>query len=45
ACYDSELRPEPHPRSLDALRTRAAYWGSVVGMSAAEPFMVLRSTR
>ncbi|MDX6222280.1 MAG: N-acetylglucosamine malate deacetylase 1 [Frankiales bacterium] len=45
ACYDSELRPEPHPRSLDALRTRAAYWGSVVGMSAAEPFMVLRTTR
>jgi LmbE family N-acetylglucosaminyl deacetylase len=45
ACYDSELRPEPHPRSLDALLTRAAYWGSVVGMRAAEPFMVLRSTR
>ncbi|MDX6229001.1 MAG: N-acetylglucosamine malate deacetylase 1 [Frankiales bacterium] len=45
ACYDSELRAEPHPRGLNALRTRAAYWGSVVGMSAAEPFMVLRTTR
>jgi LmbE family N-acetylglucosaminyl deacetylase len=45
ACYDSELRTEPHPRSLEALRTRAAYWGSVIAMSAAEPFMLLRSTR
>jgi LmbE family N-acetylglucosaminyl deacetylase len=45
ACYDSELRTEPHPRSLAALRTRSAYWGSVIATSAAEPFMLLRSTR
>jgi len=44
-CYDSELRLAPHPRGLDALRARAQYWGSVVGFIAAEPFMLLRSTR
>lgn len=42
ACYESELRPYPHPRSLRALRERAAYWGSRVGFAAAEPFQVLR---
>jgi LmbE family N-acetylglucosaminyl deacetylase len=42
SCYESELRPEPHPRSLSALRSRAATWGSVVGRRAAEPFQVLR---
>jgi LmbE family N-acetylglucosaminyl deacetylase len=41
-CYESELRPYPHPRSEQALRERAAYWGSVVGRSAAEAFMLLR---
>lgn len=45
ACYDSELRLAPHPRGLDALRTRAQYWGSIVGCTAAEPFMLLRSLR
>jgi LmbE family N-acetylglucosaminyl deacetylase len=42
ACYESELRPYPHPRSLRALRERAAYWGSRVNCPAAEPFQVLR---
>ncbi|MDQ2751007.1 MAG: PIG-L family deacetylase [Actinomycetota bacterium] len=42
ACYDSEVRDYPHPRSLRALSERAAYWGSRVGRSAAEPFHVLR---
>jgi LmbE family N-acetylglucosaminyl deacetylase len=42
AAYDSELRPHPHPRSLQALRDRATFWGSVVGSCAAEPFMLLR---
>ena len=41
-CYRSELRDYPHPRSLRALEERAAYWGSVVGVPAAEPFLVLR---
>ncbi len=41
-CYRSELRPYPHPRSLRSLRERAAYWGSVANMPAAEPLMLLR---
>jgi LmbE family N-acetylglucosaminyl deacetylase len=45
SCYSSELREYPHPRSLRALRERASYWGSVVGLSAAEPFLVLRDVR
>lgn len=42
SCYESELRDYPHPRSVQALRERAAYWGSHVGVAAAEAFMVLR---
>lgn len=42
AAYSTELCSPPHPRSLDALRTRAAYWGSIAGMAAAEPFMLIR---
>lgn len=45
SCYGSELRDYPHPRSLRALRERASYWGSVVGLAAAEPFLVLRDIR
>jgi LmbE family N-acetylglucosaminyl deacetylase len=41
-CYESELRDEPHPRSLEALRARAAGWGTVIGVRYAEAFMVLR---
>jgi LmbE family N-acetylglucosaminyl deacetylase len=41
-CYESELRDYPHPRSSRALRERAAFWGSHVGLLAAEPFRVLR---
>jgi LmbE family N-acetylglucosaminyl deacetylase len=41
-CYESELRPYPHPRSAQALRERAAFWGSVAGRPAVEPFMILR---
>lgn len=43
ACYEPELRDYPHPRSLRALAERAAYWGSVVGGTAVEPFVVLRN--
>lgn len=42
ACYGAELRPLPHPRGLEALRTRAAYWGQVAGCAYAEPFMLMR---
>jgi LmbE family N-acetylglucosaminyl deacetylase len=43
ACYASELRPYPHPRSLRALRERAGYWGSVANLPAAEALMLTRS--
>lgn len=42
ACYESELRPYPHPRSLEALRNRARAWGNQACMEAAEVFMTVR---
>ena len=42
ACYASELRPFPHPRSAEALRARAAFWGQTAGLQYAEPFILLR---
>ena len=44
ACYESEVRPYPHPRSLEALRHRAHAWGSQCCMEAAEVFMTVRRT-
>jgi len=44
ACYTSEVRPYPHPRSLDALRNRAKAWGNQTLMDAAEVFMTIRKT-
>jgi LmbE family N-acetylglucosaminyl deacetylase len=38
ACYETETRPSPHPRSLEALRAIAARWGSVAGFVYAEAF-------
>jgi LmbE family N-acetylglucosaminyl deacetylase len=45
ACYEAEVCPEPHPRSLIALRERAHYWGSHVNRHAAEAFTCLRQIR
>jgi LmbE family N-acetylglucosaminyl deacetylase len=42
ACYESELRDYPHPRSLEALRNRARAWGNQVCLDAAEVFMTVR---
>ncbi len=42
ACYETEAPPFPHPRSIESLRQRAAYWGSIVHRPAVEPFMSLR---
>jgi LmbE family N-acetylglucosaminyl deacetylase len=42
SAYTTELRSFPHPRSLEALRIRAAYWGSIIGVEAAEPFVLVR---
>ncbi len=36
ACYESEQREPPHPRSCEVLRSIAAVWGSVVGLHYAE---------
>jgi len=42
ACYESEVRPYPHPRSLDALRHRARAWGNQCCLDAAEVFVTVR---
>jgi LmbE family N-acetylglucosaminyl deacetylase len=42
ACYHTEVRPAPHPRSLEALRARAQYWGQIVHLAYAEAFVVAR---
>ena len=44
ACYESEVRSYPHPRSLEALRHRAHSWGNQCCMEAAEVFMTVRRT-
>ncbi|NIM13330.1 MAG: PIG-L family deacetylase [Candidatus Aminicenantes bacterium] len=40
--YQSQLRPEPDARSLEALESLAKWRGSMVGMHAAECFVVAR---
>jgi LmbE family N-acetylglucosaminyl deacetylase len=43
ACYRSEARAFPHPRSAEALRAGARRWGSVAGCEAAEAFQLVRA--
>lgn len=46
ACYESEIKPYPHPRSLQALRNTARFWGNQSLMAYAEVFqMVTRLIR
>jgi N-acetylglucosamine malate deacetylase 1 len=45
SCYSAEVRPSPHPRSLEALADRARYWGSVINRPSAEAFVLVRSAR
>jgi LmbE family N-acetylglucosaminyl deacetylase len=45
ACYDTETRKFPHPRSPEAIRAIAMRWGSVAGFHAAEAFELIRSLR
>lgn len=40
--YGSELRAEPHPRSLAAIRDLAGHWGRRCGVEAAEAFVLQR---
>ena len=42
ACYKSEMRDYPHPRSIEALRHRAHAWGNQNCVDAAEAFMTIR---
>lgn len=42
ACYTSEVRTYPHPRSLEALEHRAKAWGNQSCLGAAEVFMTVR---
>lgn len=44
-CYESEMRPFPHPRSEENLRAAAAHWGAAAGVRAAEAFEPLRILR
>ena len=44
AAYVSEVRPYPHPRSLEALTAYAQRHGVAAGLMAAEPFMLLRES-
>lgn len=41
-CYQSELRPYPHPRSIEALRNKARSCGNQVCLDAAEAFVTVR---
>jgi LmbE family N-acetylglucosaminyl deacetylase len=40
--YESELATPPHPRTVDTVRRNAHVWGDKAGMTAAEPFELLR---
>jgi len=40
--YEDELREVPHPRTLETVRKNAEVWGAKAGVSAAEPFELLR---
>lgn len=40
--YETELKPYPYPRSIEALRVDAQYWGIKAGLTAAEPFELMR---
>lgn len=42
--YHSEVRPYPHPRSMEALTAYAQRHGVASGLLAAEPFMLLRES-
>lgn len=43
SAYEDEIRPWPHPRSVEAVRFRAQTVGSEVGVGYAEAFQVIRS--
>ena len=40
--YKDEINEYPHPRSIQAIKFRAGYWGSTLGIKFAEAFVILR---
>ena len=42
ACYESELKKYPHPRSLRAIKIIAQRWGTVVNKNFIEAFELIR---
>jgi LmbE family N-acetylglucosaminyl deacetylase len=42
ACYESQLRPSPDSRSVEAVRALATFRGHQMGFTAAEAFVVVR---
>ena len=42
ANYSGEIKPFPHPRSKKAIKNRAMFWGSSIGIKFAEAFYVVR---
>lgn len=42
ANYSGEIKPFPHPRSKKAIKNRAMFWGSSIGIKYAEAFYVVR---
>ena len=42
ACYESELRPFPHARSIEGVGALAKWRGATMGCAAAEAFDVIR---
>jgi LmbE family N-acetylglucosaminyl deacetylase len=45
ACYESQIRPSPDARSLEAVRALAVLRGHMMNMAAAEAFVTVRSVR
>jgi N-acetylglucosamine malate deacetylase 1 len=43
ACFETEARPFPHPRSARALEAHGQLYGATVGCEYAEPFVLVRS--
>lgn len=38
-CYASQVMPSPHPRSLEAVRAYATYYGVTIGAAFGEPYV------
>lgn len=43
--YETELRTDPHPRSLAGIKLNAKTWGMRVGLESAEAFKLVRNIR